>query len=157
MITNLKMPKAILKKRGSFSMKLLASGKQDQRCRHPLYKANETLMIPQKLQIFCECSTNIGPSLAKKLLHSGISHESFLKNSILETVFLKPGTKFLGVCVDENPSWKEHINTISYPQGQFRNLDISYFRKLFLNFIFHLHISIYIMAISYGDLHMKQI
>ena len=42
---------------------------------------------------FCEVFTNMGPDLAKKLPPSDISHSSFLKNKISETIFLKPVTE----------------------------------------------------------------
>ena len=45
---------------------------------------------------FCDFFTNIGPNLANKLPKTDVSYQTFLKNRINQSIFLKP------VSVNEN-------------------------------------------------------
>ena len=80
----------------SFKIKVTTKDRQGQKGKtlSPRFKATTHQKNLDPLQIankFCEyLFTDAGPSLANKLLDSGISHEMFLQNRIFETIFLKP-------------------------------------------------------------------
>ena len=70
----------------------------------------------------------------------------------------KQTVKFLRVYVDKDLNWKKHISTIYERISRFIGIILKsrYFLSYkTLNFISHLYIPIYIMVISYGDLHMN--
>ena len=73
-------------------MKSLTSNQQDPNC-HKLLHTTTKMSISDPNIIankFCEIFTNMRPDLAKRLPPSDISHSSFLKNRISETIFMKP-------------------------------------------------------------------
>ena len=57
---------------------------------HNRNKISDPLQIANK---FCEYFTNIGPSYAKKLPHSDVAPDSYLKGKIFDSIFLTPMTK----------------------------------------------------------------
>ena len=77
-----------------------------------------------------------------------------------ELIEQKGSVKFLGVFVDENLDWKEHIHIISGKISRFIGilLKSTFFfqKKLCSSYISHWCIHIYIMAILYGDVPMEQ-
>ena len=57
---------------------------------HNRNKISDPLQIANK---FCEYFTNIGPSYAKKLPHSDVAPDSYLKGKVFDSIFLTPVTK----------------------------------------------------------------
>ena len=77
-----------------------------------------------------------------------------------ELIEQKRSVKFLGVFVDKNLDWKEHIHIISGkyldPSGCYQSQRFTFQKKLCSSYISHWCVHIYIMAILYGDVPMEQ-
>ena len=103
---------------------------------HSQNEISDPLQIANK---FCEYFTNIGPSYAKKLPHSDVAPDSYLKGRIFDSIFLTPVTKneiknlssdfklgkatgFDSICISDVKSNIEHLTE---PLAYLINLSIS--------------------------------